>query len=154
MASHRKKALSAKDPRRKRAPPFTPTQHMRESVEAQAAYGIPHDVIARLTLHPKTGKPISEQSLHRYFGHELAVGKWKLVATVAQTLAKSAKGYPAEYDGAGRIIRAERQSSDTACMFLLKSIGGYRDRTEIQHTGKDGAPASVVIAIVPAEAKL
>lgn len=138
-------------PKGRRLPPFEPTQKQRDQVEALAAYGVPQDQIALFIINPATLVPIAESTLKEKFVAELAQARWKLVARVGQSLAEMATGYPAEYDGNGRVIRAERQAEVAAAIFTMKARAGWQDRVAIEATGEGGGP--VKVQHVPAKLK-
>lgn len=135
---------------------FEPTAAQRAQVEALRAYGAPLEDICAFVTDAK-GRPISVPTLRKHFKHELMVGKWKIVSTVAQTLAQSAKGSPAVYDDRNRLIKAERPPDTTAGIFICKSLGGWVDRHQVQHagTGKDGQATEVkTVFLLPSDRKL
>jgi len=66
--------------------PHEPSEKTRAQVEASAGLGLPHDQIGALI-------GISDKTLRKYYSTELAVGKAKASAKIAQTLFnKAVKG--------------------------------------------------------------
>lgn len=59
--------------------PHVPTEEIKRQVEQASGLGLPHDQIASLI-------GISDETLRKYYGLELAVGKAKASAQVAKTL--------------------------------------------------------------------
>ena len=59
--------------------PHKPTDDLRRQIEQASGLGLPHDQIAALV-------GISDETLRKYYGPELAVGKAKASAQVAKTL--------------------------------------------------------------------
>lgn len=60
-------------------------------VSIAVAAAIPQDQIALLVKHPKTGLPLSETSLKKYFGPELRDGSASVRWTHAMSLLKQVK---------------------------------------------------------------
>lgn len=132
---------------------FVPTEGQRAQVEALRAYGAPLEDICEFVLGPN-GQPISQPTLKKHFKRELMIGKWKIVSRVAQTLAQSALGAPAQFDAQGKIIRAEREPDTIAGIFICKSLGGWVDRHQTTHAGKIDGPAPQTIVLLPGDDKL
>ena len=111
-------------------PPFEPTDEQRKNVEAMTGFGIPQEEIAALIENPQTGKPITKNTLCRHFRQELDTGKAKMISVVANCLYKTA---------------TERKGHEhvTACIFILKTQGGWTEKTVIKHTGEDDGPIRV-----------
>jgi hypothetical protein len=97
-------------------PPFVATDDQRASVEQLAAVGTPHWLIAEELR-------ISEDTLTRHFGPELERGLMRINARIGSQVAKAAL----EGDKASRF-------------FWLKTRGGWKERTVLEHTGENGAP--------------
>ena len=99
---------------------FEPTPERRNQVEVLAGFGLPQTQIAVLLgCDPKT--------LRKHFEHELSVGDAKATAKIAQTLFNKAV------------------AGDTASLiFWLKARAGWREKHEVELSGKDGEPVQVV----------
>lgn len=69
---------------------FKPDEKQRLTVSIMAACGMPHAEIARQITNPDTGLPISEPTLRSAFRDDLAAGKARANALVAQSLFKKA----------------------------------------------------------------
>ena len=83
-----------------------PDAFTRRQVETMAGYGVPEIGIAKvLQIDPKT--------LRRHYRDELDVGQVKATAKVAESLFRKAMG--------------EGSQSVTACIFWLKTRGGWRE---------------------------
>jgi hypothetical protein len=65
--------------------PHKPTDDLRKQVEQAAGLGLPHDQIGALI-------GISDETLRKYYGKELGLGKAKASATIAKTLFNKAQG--------------------------------------------------------------
>ena len=91
-----------------------------------AACGITHEQIARCIgehgIDPKT--------LRKHFADELDTASIKATASIANLLYQRAM-----------------KGDLTAMIFWLKCQAGWRERQEIAHTGKDGAPLIPLAAI-------
>jgi len=68
---------------------FTPSEEMRQVVRIAVAAIIPQEQIALLIKHPKTGLPIGETSLKKYFDAELKTGSAEIKFTHAMSLMKA-----------------------------------------------------------------
>jgi hypothetical protein len=97
-------------------PSLAPSDSDRKQVEAMSGYGVPIEQIAAVTMGG-----IGLEALYNHFREELVAGKAKINAKVGQTLAQKAL------------------SGDTAAMiWWSKSRMGFREKVELEHTGKDG----------------
>lgn len=109
--------------------PFTPTATHRAVVEAMCAYGAPHADIALMITNPENkNKPISLVTLRKHFKIELALGKIKAHAAVANTLFKLATG-------GGDWRKADVQA---AKWYSISQMGWRSPPHVIEHTGKGG----------------
>ena len=93
-------------------------------VEAMAGYGIPETEIAR-TLGEKG---IDPKTLRRHFRKELDTGATKANLAVAQSLFKLATS----------------GQSPAAAMFWLKCRAGWKETTQLEHTGPQGGPLELL----------
>jgi hypothetical protein len=113
-------------------PAFKPTDSDRRVVLELAGYGAPHWKIAERLK-------INEDTLRKNFKHELTHGREASIAEVAESLYKKAKG--------------NGKNSVTAAIFLLKTKGGYKETSAVEHSNPDGtlksAPAKVVFFLPP-----
>jgi len=96
---------------------------MRKTVEAMAAYGIPHDEIASVVGCVKA-------TLEKHFASELRQAQPKANAKVAETLFQQAIS-----------------GNTTAMIFWLKCRAGWKDRQAHEVTGLDGAPIELLTRI-------
>lgn len=103
-------------------PSFQPSDDQRKQVELLAAFGIPVDQMVHLVFD-KAGKSISENTLRKHFGPELATGKVKANAKIAQTLFNKAAG-----------------GDTTAMIFWLKTRARWKESQSLELTGADGGP--------------
>ncbi len=102
-----------------------------------ASSGVQETVLAKaLGLDLKTWRRIRDEDPDAKAAWEeaRALERDKLVGS----LFEQAVGYPAEYDAAGNLIRAELKPSPVPAMFLLKARHGYRDAGPAD--GGDGGP--------------
>ena len=109
-------------PGRKRGRPpedssFDPTPEHRQAVELLAGFGIPEDEIVRLVINPDTQKPISKNTLLKYFRTEIdrgrAVVKFKVIGGLYKNATTPTDNFP------GGI--------PTAQIFWLKTQAGWKE---------------------------
>lgn len=99
------------------APAHLPTEDLRKQVEALAGLGTPHEHIAVMIGLS------DDKTLREHYAHELKLGKAKACAKVSNVLFNEAiKG------------------NMTAAIFWQKSQSGWREKSEVVHTGLDGGP--------------
>lgn len=95
-------------------PAHKPTPELRTKVEAYAAIGIPHRMMASLI---GLG---SDATLVKYYREELDRGAAQGLAQVANTL----------------FMRATKGNDLGAAIFYLKARGGWSEKTVVEHQGK------------------
>lgn len=100
-----------------------PTPDFRAQVEKYAAVGLPHAVIGTLI-------GISEVTLEKYYPDELAAGTAKGNAQIA-----------------GWAFDSARRGNIPMRIFLCKVRLGWRERTALEVTGKDGAAITPILQI-------
>jgi hypothetical protein len=83
-----------------------------------AAYGITHDQIAAIV-------GISDETLRKYYRPELDLGRSKTVARVAD-----------------RLVEVAEAGDVQAQKFFLSARGGWSEKQQLEHSGKDGQPIS------------
>jgi len=127
------------------APSYEPTEKDRAQVETLASYGIPEEGIARLVINPRTGKGITAKTLRKHFREELDVGLTKSTAQVVQSLYRQCLGADAVYDANGNKLRDEIKPYAPAAMFWCKVHLGWREKSDIEVSGKNGGPIPLVI---------
>jgi len=116
----------AEDKNKGGRPPHDPTPEMRAQVEALAGFGIQREEIARYL-------GISKPTLRNHYAEELAVGVTKANVQVA------------------RALHSQAVNGDVrAATFWLKTRGGWKETSKLEHTGEDGGP----IEVSDAKAKL
>ena len=95
---------------------LVPTAEQRNQVEVLAGFGLPqHQIGVLLGCDPKT--------LRKHYEAELALGDAKATAKIAQTLYNKAV------------------AGDTASLiFWLKARAGWREKHDVEITGRDGQP--------------
>lgn len=119
-----------------------PTDQNRKTVESMAAYGIPHDDIARvLGVDPKT--------LRLHYREELDTGHTKANAKVAESQFLQAVGAPAVYDAEGKLLRSEQPRVPSCGIWWTKARMGWRETVIRENVGKDGGPQEHVITTKP-----
>jgi hypothetical protein len=111
-------------------PPFEPTREQRRFVAAMAGTRMTWDEMCQLVLNPRSGKPISKETLGKYFRQELDAGKAKLKAKVA-----------------GKWMDAIDKGEQWAVQFALRHICGYRDGEVSVNVGADGETRTSSIQI-------
>ena len=107
-------------------PPHEPTPALRRLVEHHAATGTLHRQIAELLQ-------LSLNTLKKHYREELDLGLARANAVVSGTLFAEAK-----------------RGNITACIFWMKTRGGWRETAKVEHAGVPGEP----IEIRPALAEL
>lgn len=111
-------------------PPHEPTEKSRAKVKALAAYGTPHEQIARaLDIHRET--------LTKYYRDELDLGVIEANAKVAETL----------------FNQAVRDGNTTAAIWWTKSRMGWKERQEIAHTDAEGNNIAITLVAAPKRAE-
>lgn len=99
------------------ARPFIPTDEQRRLVKAMASFGVPHDDIATVVR-------CSPPTLRKRFRVELDVATIEANARVAQCLYQ----------------QATTPGNIAATIFWLKARAGWREKQQVEVTGKDGGP--------------
>jgi hypothetical protein len=97
-------------------PLHQPTDETRRMVEQHAAVGTLHKQIAKLL-------GISLNTMKKYYREELDLGLARANAVVASTL-----------------FSAARRGNITACIFWMKTRGGWRETSKVEHAGTPGEP--------------
>tara|TARA_Y100000310_G_scaffold329437_1_gene399294 strand:- start:15740 stop:16132 length:393 start_codon:yes stop_codon:yes gene_type:complete len=110
---------------------FKPSEEQRRQVKAMVAYGIQHELVASLTINPRTDKGISHVTLRKHFKRELEVGGAEATAQVAQALFLQATGRPASYDSEGNVIREEMKPNVGAQCFWLKTRANWKEQQDV-----------------------
>ena len=100
-------------------PLHEPTDQTRKTVEAMSAYGIKQQDIA-LVLS------ISKPTLEKHYRLELDTACAKANSKVAESLYNKATG--------------SHPQAVTAAIFWMKTRGGWKDTSRIEHTGPNGGP--------------
>ena len=99
-------------------PSFKPTEAQRKLVEQLSGFGIPQRMICSLVENQSEGgKPVSAETLEKYFRTELDRGKAKALSQVAGRLFKTA-------------ISGESSQAVTAAIFILKTQAGWKESKE------------------------
>lgn len=105
-------------------PPFVPTKEQRQLVKMLVGFGIPQEGIVQLVKDDK-GKPISRETLNKYFRPELDAGTHEANAKVAGALFKA----------------AIEQNNVGAMIFWLKTRARWKETpTQVAFTDPDGNP--------------
>jgi hypothetical protein len=105
--------------------PFTPTDDQRRMVRAMAGFGIPHDDISLVVR-------CSPPTLRKAFRHELDVAIVEANTRVAQCLYQ----------------QATTPGNIAATIFRLKARAGWREKQQVEVTGRDGAPLAPPQAVI------
>lgn len=125
---------AATAPRRRTGrPPFQPTAEQRRNVEVLAGLGLTQDEICLLVVNPTTGRPVTRDTLERYFRTELETGAPKAHAKVAESLYK-------------RAVDLSHPQGATCAIFFAKCRMGWRERVSVDVEVRSGvlvAPARV-----------
>lgn len=97
--------------------PHKPTDDLRRQIEQASGLGLPHDQIAALV-------GISDETLRKYYGPELAVGKAKASAQVAKTL----------------FNKATVGQDTTAMIWWTKAQMRWAETQRHENSGPEGGP--------------
>ena len=116
--------------KRQTKPPHAPTDATRETVQLHTTVGTTQADIARVL-------DIDEKTLRKYYRDELDLAKAEANATIGGALFKRAKS-----------------GDTTAMIFWMKTLAGWRERTDINHTSEDGSmtPRPSITAVDAIEA--
>lgn len=99
------------------APAHVPTEETRQKAEYLAGLGVPHEHIAVLIGLS------DDKTLREHYATELKLGKAKANAKATQML-----------------FNKVDKGDLGATIFWLKSQAGWREKSEVIHTGPDGGP--------------
>ena len=97
--------------------PHKPTDDMRRQVEQASGLGLPHDQICALIS-------ISDETLRKYYGPELGMGKAKASAQIAKTL----------------FNKAVQGGDTTAMIWWTKAQMRWAETQRHENSGPDGGP--------------
>lgn len=97
--------------------PYTPTDEQRRTVRAMAGFGVPQDDIALVVR-------CTSRTLRKWFRQELDLAVIEANARVAQCLYQ----------------QATTPGNLGATIFWLKARAGWREKQQVEVTGRDGAP--------------
>jgi hypothetical protein len=92
-------------------PPHQPDAASRRLVEHHAAIGTPHQTIAKLLQ-------LSLNTLKKHYGGELELGLARANAVVG-----------------GRLFEEARKGHVVAAIFWMKTRGGWRETSKVEHSG-------------------
>lgn len=109
-------------------PSYKPTDAQRLLVKELAGFGITQDMIA-------TKLGITDDTLRKYFEHELALGKAEASAMMAQAIFKKALS-----------------GSEKLMMYWGNCHLGWSEKSKIEITGKDGGAVQFDINVSSSEA--
>ncbi|MSQ98118.1 MAG: hypothetical protein EXR85_02295 [Xanthomonadales bacterium] len=102
--------------------PHKPTDDLREQVESASGLGLPHDQVCALI-------GISDETLRKYYGPELGMGKAKASAQVAKSL----------------FNKAVQQGDTTAMIWWTKAQMRWAETQRHENSGPDGGPQELVV---------
>ncbi len=106
---------------------FKKTMEQSNLVRTTAGYGLTQEMIARLVISHER-RPISVETLVKYFAEELAEGKAQAAAKVSQT----------------SFALATSGDCPAMTMFWLKTQLRWKEVHVHEHTGEDGGPIEQV----------
>lgn len=110
-----------------------PDEKTRKQVLALAGFGMTHDQIAKVM-------DLSDETLRKYYRHELDTGLTKLNAQVAQNLFS--------------IATSDRKGAVAAAIFWMKTRGRWHERIDISNEDGTLKPEPVQIAVLAALNKI
>ena len=102
--------------------PHKPTDDLRRQVEQASGLGLPHDQICALIS-------ISDETLRKYYGPELGMGKAKASAQIAKTL----------------FNKAVQGGDTTAMIWWTKAQMRWAETQRHEQSGPDGGPQDLRI---------
>jgi len=102
--------------------PHKPTDDLRRQVEQASGLGLPHDQICALIS-------ISDETLRKYYGPELGMGKAKASAQIAKTL----------------FNKAVQGGDTTAMIWWTKAQMRWAETQRHEQSGPDGGPQELKI---------
>lgn len=102
--------------------PHKPTDDLRRQVEQASGLGLPHDQICSLIS-------ISDETLRKYYGPELGMGKAKASAQIAKTL----------------FNKAVQGGDTTAMIWWTKAQMRWAETQRHEQSGPDGGPQELKI---------
>ena len=102
-------------------PAHQPTDQTRKMVERGKMVGLNNEEIAAVL-------GISSDTLVKYYGIEIDQSKSKVVMQIG-----------------GKLIQKAINGDNTCMIFYLKTQAGWREKSELELTGKDGGPVFAVI---------
>ena len=130
-------------------PRFAPTNEQRRNVEILVGLGIPQAHICRIVRDHK-GRPISENTLRKYFKQEIAGGAAKVHALVGQFLIATALGTapppgvqpitdPKVRGAFTELFARARMGWHTTGRTLIRTVSGrgYQFTAEIRNLSED-----------------
>lgn len=106
--------------------PHEPTDKDRKQVTIMAGIGLTHDQIAKVV-------GVSDETLRKYYGHELETAESLMNAQVAQNLFS--------------IATSKAQGCVPAAIFWMKTRAGWREIERKEITGPNGGPVQVTHAL-------
>lgn len=92
------------------------TDEQRKQVQTLSGYGLSQDQISRML-------EIDRNTLKKHFKAELEKGKDIALSQALNSLFSNIK-----------------KGKEASLIFYLKTQHGWKEKTEVQHTGKDGTP--------------
>jgi hypothetical protein len=125
-------------------PNFKPTHEQRKNVEVLAGYGMTLGDICALVRNPGNGKPISTDTLKKYFRNELKRGKPLIDAQVTAFLMSSIIGRPM---AEGVKPLTDQKSRAHIALQYAKAKLGWGDKVENVHVGPIQHRQDVMIRI-------
>ena len=111
-----------KVPKKRGRPEHEPTEQTRNQVSMMAAFGLRQYEIAKMM-------GMKNDTLVKYYSHELETGLNRAVVSVASKVYKTAV--------------SDKNNALNAAMFFLKTRGGWRENNTIEVTGANGGPLQV-----------
>lgn len=104
-------------------PTKEPTDEQRKQVQTLAGYGLSQEQIATML-------GMTRQTLAKHCQSELEKGKAVAYATAT-----------------GQLFNNIKKGKEASLIFYLKTQHGWKEKQEIQHTGKDGQQLQAVINV-------
>lgn len=114
---------------------FSPTDEQRQLVEIMAAFQIPETKMGLLIRHQKTGEPISDKTIRKYFAKEIVRGAVNADMRVMAGMFKNATTPTPAFPGGNPTIQ----------IFWSKVRMGWKDPTRGAGEGNPGAGDGTII---------
>lgn len=126
---------------------FMPTPQQIEAVYDYAKWGVPLDSIRLKIVNPLTGKPISTDTLRKYFHMELLLGDADAKVEISRTAYHMATPREDECDKDGKVIKPGREANPSVLIALSKHRLKWFDNRNVIVTHDVGVEPDIADAL-------